>query len=50
MLTNGECYTDPGADYFIRLNPTKEKNKAIRQLQKLGYDVTITPATKPAAA
>jgi hypothetical protein len=27
MLTNGECYTDPGADYFIRLNPTKEKNE-----------------------
>lgn len=31
MPTYGECYTDPGADYFIRLNPTKEKNKAIGQ-------------------
>jgi transposase len=50
MLTNGECYTDPGADYFIRLNPTKEKNKAIRQLEKLGYDVTVTPATQASAA
>ncbi|MCZ9885149.1 transposase, partial [Arthrobacter sp. B2a2-09] len=45
MLANGECYTDPGADYFTRINPTKAKNNAIKQLTSLGYNVTITPVT-----
>jgi transposase len=45
MLTNGECYTDPGADRFTRIHPTRAKNNAIKQLNNLGYDVTITPAT-----
>lgn len=43
MLANGECYTDPGADYYTRINPTRAKNNAIKQLTSLGYDVTITP-------
>jgi len=47
MLRNGECYTDPGADHYTRLNPSRAKNNAIKQLNSLGYDVTITPA--PAA-
>jgi transposase len=45
MLANGECYTDPGADHYIKLNPARTKNNAIKQLNSLGYDVTITPAT-----
>lgn len=45
MLAYGECYTDPGADHFTRLNPSRAKNNAIKQLNSLGYDVTITPAT-----
>ena len=45
MLANGECYTDPGADHYTRLNPSRAKNNAIKQLNSLGYDVTITPAT-----
>ncbi|WP_422935203.1 IS110 family transposase [Sinomonas sp. P47F7] len=44
MLRNGEVYTDPGADYYTRLNPQKATNRAIRQLQNLGHNVTITPA------
>ena len=47
MLANGECYTDPGADHYTRINPIKAKNNAINKLISLGYDVTITPA--PAA-
>lgn len=43
ILTNGEIYIDPGADYYTRLDPQRAKNKAIRQLQNLGYEVTITP-------
>lgn len=45
MLANGECYTDPGADHYARLNPSRAKNNAIKQLNSLGYDVTITPVT-----
>ncbi len=45
MLADGECYADPGADHFTRLDPIKAKNNAINKLKSLGYDVTITPAT-----
>jgi len=44
MLANGECYIDPGADHFAKLDPLKAKNRAIRQLQTLGYAVVVTPA------
>ncbi|MEO7015839.1 MAG: IS110 family transposase [Leifsonia sp.] len=43
MLRNGEVYADPGADYYTRIDPQKTKTRAIRQLQNLGYEVTITP-------
>jgi transposase len=45
LLADGECYADPGADHFTRLDPIKAKNNAIRKLNSLGFDVTITPAT-----
>jgi transposase len=43
MLRNGEVYHDPGADYYTRIDPQKAKNKAIRQLRALGYEVVVTP-------
>ncbi|GAA1817288.1 IS110 family transposase [Agromyces neolithicus] len=43
MLRNGEVYTDPGADYYTRYDPQNTRNRAIRQLEKLGYHVAITP-------
>ncbi len=43
MLRNGEVYADPGADYYARLDPLKARNRALRQLRELGYEVTITP-------
>lgn len=43
MLRNGEAYADPGADYYTKMDPQKAKNRAIRQLQSLGYEVVITP-------
>ena len=45
MLSTGEIYNDPGADHFNRINPTKAMNRAIKQLNNLGYNVTITPVT-----
>lgn len=44
MLRNGEAYIDPGADFYTKLDPQKTRNKAIRQLEILGYQVAITPA------
>ena len=45
LLADGECYEDPGADHFTRLDPIKAKNNAIKKLNSLGFDVTITPST-----
>jgi transposase len=43
MLTNGEFYREPGLDYYTRRVPAKAKARAIRQLESLGYKVTIEP-------
>ena len=43
MLANGEYYIDPGADHYAKLDPAKAKNRAIRQLESLGYEVIVTP-------
>ena len=50
MGTSGTFYEDPGGDYFTRLNPERARTRAIRQLESLGYAVTLagvflTPAT-----
>jgi len=47
LLTNGDLYGDPGADYTRRL-PAKTKARAIGQLETLGYRVTLGPLTKTA--
>jgi len=44
MLTNGDFYRDPGANYFTARRPGPIKANAIRQLQALGYAVTLEPA------
>ena len=44
MLTHGDFYRDPGADYFTRRVPTKTRARAIGQLESLGYRVTLEPA------
>ena len=43
MLSTGTLYCDPGADFYTRLNPDKAKNRALDQLRKMGYDVTLNP-------
>ena len=45
LLADGECYKDPGADYFTRLDPVKARTNAINKLNSLGYNVTLSPAT-----
>jgi transposase len=43
MLTTGELYRDPGADYFAERAPAKTKARAIGQLESLGYQVILEP-------
>jgi len=47
MLTTGELYNDPGADYFTRQAPAKAKARAVGQLESLGYQVTLEPLHQP---
>jgi transposase len=44
MGTTGALYEDPGADYFTRLHPDRAKNRAIHQLEAMGYHVTLDKA------
>ena len=48
MLVNGTVYHDPGADYYTRHHPGQTKTRAIKQLQALGYNVTLEPHTDAA--
>jgi transposase len=46
LLANDDArFTDLGPDHFTRhLNPDRQKRNHIRQLEALGYTVTLTPA------
>ncbi|MGB7961432.1 MAG: hypothetical protein WCF12_00535 [Propionicimonas sp.] len=48
MATTGAYYDDPGPDYYIRHNPERARRNATRQRERLGYTVTLTPATQTA--
>jgi len=48
MLVDGTFYQDPGPDYYTRHHPAHTKAKAVKQLQALGYDVTLAPHTDAA--
>ena len=45
MGTTGTLYEDPGADYFTTLHPERAKNRAIHQLEAMGYSVTLGNAS-----
>jgi transposase len=44
MGHTGELYNDLGADYYSRLRPDRAKRTAVRQLEALGYAVTLQRA------
>jgi transposase len=44
MLTNGEFYQDPGANYYLKHNPARRARRALQELTSLGYQVTLTKA------
>jgi transposase len=45
ITTTNTPYHDPGGDYFTRLNPQKARNNAVRQLEAMGYHVTLDQAS-----
>jgi transposase len=45
MARTGELYRDPGGDYFTRLRPERTKTRAIRELEGLGFNVTLQKAS-----
>lgn len=45
MAQTGALYDDLGADHYTRTQPLRTKRRAIRQLQELGYTVTLQPAS-----
>jgi transposase len=41
VLSKGEDYKERGGDYFDRINSEQTKNKLIRRLERLGYEVEL---------
>lgn len=46
LLTSGEFYRDPGADYYTRHDPARTKARTVKLLEALGYDVTFHPGAQ----
>jgi transposase len=45
LLTCEQPYTDLGADYFVKRQQSDAyRNRLVRQLERMGYDVTVEPA------
>jgi len=42
MLTSGALYQDLGSDYYSKLRPGRAKNRAVAQLEALGFTVALT--------
>jgi transposase len=45
MGTTGTLYEDLGGDYYSRLNPERTRTRALRQLEAMGYRVTLENAS-----
>ena len=43
LLSTGAFYDEPGPDWYTRQHPERAKARAIRTLDHLGFNVTITP-------
>jgi transposase len=41
LLRDNEDYHELGADFFARLDSTRQRDSAVRRLQALGYQVTL---------
>ena len=48
MLKNGAFHHDLGAAYFDHRSPAAKVERLVRQITKLGYEVTVQPTAKAA--
>ena len=48
MANTGAYYDDPGSEYYLRHHPERARRNATRQLERLGWTVTLTPAAHTA--
>jgi hypothetical protein len=44
-VINGGVYQDLGPDYFIERDRKELERRALRDLSRLGYEVSLTPKT-----
>jgi transposase len=42
MLSTGETYRDLGGDYFTTRDPERQTRRLVKQLERLGHQVTLT--------
>jgi len=49
MLKYDREYQDLGADYFDRLEPERLRRYLVKRLERLGYQVSLTPNENEAA-
>jgi len=47
ILRTGTPYQDLGGDYFDRLHPERTARRLVQRLERLGLEVTVTPAHHP---
>ena len=45
ILTRQQPYADLGVDYFDRRDQDQVRRQAVKRLETLGYQVTLTPAS-----
>jgi transposase len=43
LLTDNCDYQDLGGDYFVRRDTERQRQRAVAQLQALGYHVVLEP-------
>jgi transposase len=43
LLANDGGYQDLGGDYFVRRDTDRQRQRAVAQLQALGYRVVLEP-------
>jgi len=43
MVTTGEAYQEKGVDYFSNLDQYEKERQLTKQLERLGYQVALTP-------
>ena len=45
ILANGEVFKELGPDYYVRRNQSRAKIRAVKELERLGFEVHLEPVT-----